>query len=62
MSMSHYKGNAKKSLSDYCYDYERQVWIIAGKYLDCGHPPDMQCTCYGRQHAGEVATITEHCH
>lgn len=45
----------------YCYDYENQVWIIDGKYQDCGHPIEWECDCFGRIHQGEVATITKHC-
>ncbi len=47
--------------SDYCYDYEHQAWIEHGVYQDCGHPADMPCTCYGRQHAGKTAEITDKC-
>lgn len=43
------------------YDYEKQVWIINGKYVRCGHPESMNCKCYGKKHAGESAIITEHC-
>lgn len=46
------------------YDYDRQAWVIDGRYQDCGHPkPDAivpmtgrpmgVCGCYGRAHAGE---------
>jgi hypothetical protein len=39
------------------YDYTNQAWIDAdGRYLNCGHPDGMPCGCYGRAHAGEVAT------
>jgi len=44
------------------YDYEKQVWIKDGKYVNCGHPEEMNCDCYGRKHNGEVAIITEDCH
>ncbi len=44
------------------FDYEKQVWIVDGKYQRCGHPETMDCKCYGKEHAGEKATITEHCH
>ncbi len=43
------------------YDYEKQVWILDGKYVRCGHPDNMACGCYGKEHAGENAVITEHC-
>jgi len=49
----------KKKLS---FDYDKQVWIKDGKYQDCGHPADMVCNCYGREHAGENAVITDACH
>lgn len=39
------------------YDYDRQAWVKAGKYLDCSHPASMDCRCYGRQHAGEDTPI-----
>jgi hypothetical protein len=35
------------------YDYERQCWVIGGRYVTCAHPPTMNCGCYGRRHAGE---------
>lgn len=37
------------------YDYDRQAWVIDGLYVDCAHPEDMLCGCYGRAHAGEPA-------
>lgn len=37
------------------YDYDRQAWIVDGRYVRCGHPEAMDCRCYGRLHAGEVA-------
>ncbi|MCP3678985.1 MAG: hypothetical protein GY782_01290 [Gammaproteobacteria bacterium] len=43
------------------YDYEKQVWIVDGRYVRCGHPDSMDCGCYGRTHEGEEAVITEHC-
>jgi hypothetical protein len=33
------------------YDYERQAWVVNGRYQDCCHPGDMKCRCYGRRHA-----------
>ena len=41
------------------YDYEHQAWIegkegMDGRYLDCCHPRNMDCKCYGRLHAGEI--------
>ena len=35
------------------YDYDNQAWVFEGRYETCGHPQDMMCDCYGRQHAGE---------
>lgn len=32
------------------YDYVNQAWVIGGLYVDCGHPEDMACNCYGREH------------
>ena len=43
------------------YDYKNQVWIKDGLYVRCGHPETMNCGCYGKDHAGEKAVITEHC-
>ena len=37
------------------YDYGRQVWILNGKYIRCGHPEDMKCNCYGKLHEGEAS-------
>ena len=37
------------------YDYKKQAWVINGKYVDCGHPEDMACKCYGREHEGNEA-------
>ena len=36
------------------YDYEHQAWVIAGRYIDCGHPVNMNCGCYGRKHENEL--------
>jgi hypothetical protein len=60
MSRTYYSPQEK--LAEYCYDYRNQVWIKNGKYVRCGHPENMECFCYGREHAGETAIITEHCH
>ncbi len=35
------------------YDYENQAWVKDGKYVRCGHPEEMNCGCYGREHEGE---------
>ena len=37
------------------YDYERQAWVVDGRYVRCGHPAEMDCQCYGRLHEGEPA-------
>lgn len=39
------------------FDYDRQAWVTNGRYIPCGHPIDMNCRCYGRLHAGELAPI-----
>ena len=36
------------------YDYDKQSWVQNGVYVECGHPKDMDCGCYGRLHAGEA--------
>lgn len=36
------------------YDYQRQAWVKDGRYLRCGHPPTMDCRCYGLRHEGEM--------
>lgn len=58
MSRSYYNPDKSK----YSFDYEKQVWIVDGRYKRCGHRPEMQCNCYGRIHEGERAVITSHCH
>lgn len=35
------------------YDYERQAWVVNGRYIRCGHPETMDCQCYGKKHEGE---------
>jgi hypothetical protein len=37
------------------YSYTHQCWIKDFIIQDCGHPQDMPCACFGRQHAGEQA-------
>lgn len=34
------------------FDYDNQAWVVDGKYVRCGHPPNMNCGCYGRTHEG----------
>ena len=36
------------------FDYENQAWVVDGKFAACGHPTNMRCGCYGREHAGEL--------
>ena len=36
------------------FDYEHQAWVQDGKYVRCGHPEDMDCACYGKEHEGET--------
>jgi hypothetical protein len=35
------------------FDYTHQAWVIDGRYVACGHPGP--CTCFGKQHTGEVS-------
>ncbi len=35
------------------FDYDKQVWVVNGKYQRCGHPNSMDCQCYGKLHAGK---------
>lgn len=37
------------------FDYPRQAWVLNGRYIKCGHPDEMNCTCYGKLHEGEEA-------
>lgn len=39
------------------YDYSKQAWVKDGVYLSCNHPATMTCGCYGREHAGEKASL-----
>lgn len=36
------------------YDYHRQAWVVDGRYVRCGHPEDIDCGCYGREHEDEL--------
>jgi hypothetical protein len=39
------------------YDYTNQAWVNdLDVYIRCGHPSNMDCGCYGRLHAGELAS------
>ena len=35
------------------YDYDNQAWVKDGLYVRCGHPENMDCGCYGKEHEGE---------
>ncbi len=42
------------------YDYDRQAWVVDGRYQGCGHRRETfmgrwPCQCYGRLHEGERA-------
>lgn len=38
------------------YDYKNQAWTKNWIYMSCNHPDSMDCGCYGRLHAGELAS------
>lgn len=40
------------------FDYDHQAWVVNGRYKSCAHPGSMNCHCYGRIHAGELALET----
>lgn len=48
-SNDEYKGNRLIN----GYDYEKQAWVVNGKYIRCGHPDSINCRCYGKLHEGE---------
>lgn len=50
-------GYNKQGRLIYGYDYERQAWVIDGRYVNCGHPEGVDCGCYGRRHQGEETEI-----
>jgi hypothetical protein len=35
------------------FDYTRQAWAEAGRWVRCGHPEEMGCRCWGKVHEGE---------
>ncbi len=55
------------------YDYDRQVWVVDGLYVTCGHlrqgideltrPGDVftSCSCFGRLNAGRLHECGEGC-
>lgn len=42
-----------EEIEDIYFDYKNQVWVVNGKYVDCGHPSEMNCECFGRLYADE---------
>ncbi len=50
-----------KDKGEYSFDYKNQVWIKGGVYIDCGHPDQMKCSCFGRLHKDEKAVINKDC-
>ena len=44
-----------KNTDEIQYDYDKQAYIVNGRYVRCGHPESMDCGCYGKEHAGEQA-------
>lgn len=40
------------------YDYKNQAWVRNGRYVRCGHADEMNCGCYGREHEGEEADLS----
>lgn len=41
---------------DCWYDYDRQAWVVDGRYDYCGHTAK-NAGCYACNHAGEIAPI-----
>ena len=39
------------------YNYGDQCWYINGIAQRCGHSEDVDCTCYGKIHEGEMDPI-----
>ena len=35
------------------FDYDKQAWVVNGRYIRCGHPVGLDCKCYGTLHTGE---------
>jgi hypothetical protein len=35
------------------YDYRHNAWVLHGFYCSCAHPDDMDCGCFGRDHASD---------
>ena len=55
----HYMKTEENTIRE--YDYEHQAWLVDGKYIKCGHPDEMNCTCYGKLHEGEGYPYHECC-
>jgi hypothetical protein len=34
------------------FDYDKQAWVVDGKYVRCGHPGAMDCRCFGKRFEG----------
>ena len=35
------------------FDYATQAWVKDYKYIRCGHPDEMDCSCFGKRHEGD---------
>ena len=35
------------------FDYLNQAWVQDYKYIRCGHPDEMDCSCFGKRHEGD---------
>jgi hypothetical protein len=57
--MTNEQMTAIRRLATTVYDYQNQAWVENGRYVTCSHPAAMDCGCYGRLHAGEVALLEE---
>ena len=42
------------------YDYNNQAWVVDGKYVRCGHPESMDCSCFGKIAAGQETVTNGH--
>jgi len=40
------------------FDYSNQAWVVQGRYVDCGHPEDFHCNCFGRLNEGVSSQAT----
>ena len=39
------------------YDYTNQAWVLEGRYVRCGHPEEMNCGCYGKEHKNDTTRV-----